>query len=152
MVSSLRAYPTHVGSSLVHRQLSGMHHHTCLLKQKDKCVFAKRLKADQHKSYTDGGEDDELIIAVGPPLRHLLRRYNATILDIVVVECVQHGESRWLLAGLPNEVHSGLISEVVYKTVAPPDALLLCIHYVRGHSHNVSNGRRLSAQEFMVGQ
>jgi hypothetical protein len=41
------------------------------------------------------------------------------------------------LAGLPDEVHLGLISEVVHLTVAPPDALLLYIHHVRGHSHNV---------------
>jgi hypothetical protein len=32
--------------------------------------------------------------------------------------------------------------------VAPPDVLLLDIHLVRGHSHNVSNGHRPSAQEF----
>jgi hypothetical protein len=31
-------------------------------------------------------------------------------------------------------------------------ALLLYIHHVRGHSHNVSNDRRPSAQEFMTGQ
>jgi hypothetical protein len=30
--------------------------------------------------------------------------------------------------------------------VAPPDALLLYIHHVRGHSQNVTNGRRPSAQ------
>jgi hypothetical protein len=40
-----------------------------------------------------------------------------------------------------------LISEVVHLVVAPPDALLLYIHHVQGHSHNVSNGRRPSAQE-----
>jgi hypothetical protein len=56
------------------------------------------------------------------------------------------------LAGLPNEVHPGLISEVVHLVVAPPDVLLLYINLVGGHSHNVSNGRRPSAQEFMVGQ
>jgi hypothetical protein len=48
-------------------------------------------------------------------------------------------------------VHPGLISEVVHLAVAPPDVLLLYIHLVRGHSHNVSNGRRPSAQEFMAG-
>jgi hypothetical protein len=37
-------------------------------------------------------------------------------------------------------------------TVAPPDALLLYIHRVQGHSYNVSNGHRLSAQEFMANQ
>jgi hypothetical protein len=36
--------------------------------------------------------------------------------------------------------------------VAPPDALLLYIHHVQRHSHNVSNGHRPNAQEFMVGQ
>jgi hypothetical protein len=55
------------------------------------------------------------------------------------------------LAGLPNEVHPGLISEVVHLVVAPPDVLLLYIHLVRGHSHN-NNGHHYSAQEFMVGQ
>jgi hypothetical protein len=48
--------------------------------------------------------------------------------------------------------NTGLISEVVHLAIAPPDALLLCIHHVRGHSHNVSNGHRPSAQEFMAGQ
>jgi hypothetical protein len=46
----------------------------------------------------------------------------------------------------------GLISEVVHLAVAPPDVLLLYIHLVRGHSHNVSNDRRPSAQEFMASQ
>jgi hypothetical protein len=82
---------------------------------------------------------------------HLWRLDDATILDIVVVERARHGEYRWLLAGLPNEVQSGLISEVVHLVVAPPDVLLLYIHLVRGHSHN-NNGRHPSAQEFMVGQ
>jgi hypothetical protein len=36
--------------------------------------------------------------------------------------------------------------------VAPSNALLLYIHRVRGHSYNVSNGHRLSAQEFMASQ
>jgi hypothetical protein len=35
---------------------------------------------------------------------------------------------------------------------APLDALLHYIHHVRGHSHNVSNIHRPSAQEFMSGQ
>jgi hypothetical protein len=46
----------------------------------------------------------------------------------------------------------GLISEVVHLAVAPPDVLLLYINLVRGHSHNVSNDRRSSAQEFIAGQ
>jgi hypothetical protein len=91
-----RARPTPAEiSSLVHRQSSGTHHHTRLLKQKSKCVCLRReLKAGQHKSYPDGDEDDELIIAVGPPLRHLQRRDDATIHDIIVVERERHGEYR----------------------------------------------------------
>jgi hypothetical protein len=34
------------------------------------------------------------------------------------------------LARLPNEVHPGLISEVVHLAVAPPDVLLLYINLV----------------------
>jgi hypothetical protein len=45
-----------------------------------------------------------------------------------------------------------LISEIVHLAVAPPDVLLLYIHLVQGHSHNISNDYRPSAQEFMVGQ
>jgi hypothetical protein len=64
-----------------------------LLKQKGKCVCLQReLKAGRHKSYPDGGEDDELVIAVGTPLRHLRRRDDATVLDIVVVERARHSE------------------------------------------------------------
>jgi hypothetical protein len=51
-----------------------------------------------------------------------------------------------------DKVHPVLISEVVHLAVAPLDALLLCIHHVRGHSHNVSNARHPSVQEFMAGQ
>jgi hypothetical protein len=54
------------------------------------------------------------------------------------------------LVGLPDEVHLGLISKVVHLAVAPPDALLLYIHNVRGHSHNVRNDHRPSAQEFVA--
>jgi hypothetical protein len=52
----------------------------------------RELKASQHKSYPNGGEDDELVIIVGPPLRHLLRQDDATVLDIVVVERARHTE------------------------------------------------------------
>jgi hypothetical protein len=55
----------------------------------------------------DSGNDDELVIVIGPLLHHLRRRDDATVLDIVVVERAQHGKSRRLLAGLPNEVHPG---------------------------------------------
>jgi hypothetical protein len=51
-----------------------------------------------------------------------------------------------------KRVLPGLISKVVPLTVAPPDALLLYIHRVRGHSYNVSNGHRLSTQKFMANQ
>jgi hypothetical protein len=112
----------------------------------------RELKIGRHKSYPDGGEDDELVIVVGPPLCHLRRRDDATVLDIVVVERARHDESRRLLARLADEVHPRLISEIVHLAIAPPDTLLLCIHHVRGHSHNVSNGHRPSAQEFMAGQ
>jgi hypothetical protein len=83
---------------------------------------------------------------------HLRCRDDATILDIIVVERALYGEYRSLLAGLPNEVHPGLISEVVHLVAASPDVLLLYIHLVRGHSHNNNNGRHSSAQEFMAGQ
>jgi hypothetical protein len=60
----------------------------------DKCVCLRReLKAGCHKSYPDGGEDDELIIAVSP-LRHLRRRDDATVLDIVVIKRARYGEYR----------------------------------------------------------
>jgi hypothetical protein len=53
----------------------------------------RELKASRHKSYPNGGEDDELVIIVGPPLRHLLRHQDdATVLDIVVVEHARHTE------------------------------------------------------------
>jgi hypothetical protein len=52
----------------------------------------RKLKASRHKSYHNGGEDDELVIVVGPPLRHLLRQEDATVLDIVVVERARHTE------------------------------------------------------------
>jgi hypothetical protein len=85
-----RSRPTTVGRScLVHRQSSGTHQHTHLLKQKGKCVcvcLRRELKVGRHKSYPDGGEDDELVITVNPPLCHLRRRDDATVLDIVVVE------------------------------------------------------------------
>jgi hypothetical protein len=53
----------------------------------------RELKAGRHKSYPDGCEEDELVIVVGPPLRHLWRRDDATVLDIVVVKHARHGES-----------------------------------------------------------
>jgi hypothetical protein len=54
----------------------------------------RELKADRHKSYPDGGEDDELVTVVDPPLCHLWRQDDATILDIVVVERTRHDEYR----------------------------------------------------------
>jgi hypothetical protein len=52
----------------------------------------RELKAGRHKSYHDGGEDDELVTVVDPPLRHLRCQDDATILDIVVVERARHDE------------------------------------------------------------
>jgi hypothetical protein len=90
-----RVRPTPSGrNSLIHRQSSGTHHHTRLLKQKDKCVFVKRIKGRPTQSYPDDGEDDELVIAVSPPLRHLRRRDEVTVLDIVVIERARYSEYR----------------------------------------------------------
>jgi hypothetical protein len=44
------------------------------LKQKASVCLQRELKASRHKSYPNGGEDDELVIVVGPPLRHLWRQ------------------------------------------------------------------------------
>jgi hypothetical protein len=54
----------------------------------------RELKAGRHKIYPDGGEDDELVIAVGPPLCHLRRRDDVTVLNIVVIERARHDEFR----------------------------------------------------------
>jgi hypothetical protein len=64
------------------------------LNKKASVCSQRELKACLHKSYTDSGEDDELVIAVGPPLRHLRRRDDVTVFDIVVVERARHGEYR----------------------------------------------------------
>jgi hypothetical protein len=42
----------------------------CLNKKASVCL-RRELKASRHKSYLNGGEDDELVIVVSPPLRHL---------------------------------------------------------------------------------
>jgi hypothetical protein len=53
----------------------------------------RELNASRHKSYSNGGEDDELVIIVSPSLRHLLcHQDDATVLDIVVVERARHTE------------------------------------------------------------
>jgi hypothetical protein len=54
----------------------------------------RELKAGRHKSYPNGGEDDELVTVVDPPLCHLRRQDDATILDIEVVERTRHDEYR----------------------------------------------------------
>jgi hypothetical protein len=51
----------------------------CLNKKASVCL-RRELKAGRHKSYPDGGEDDELVIDGGPPLCHLQHRDDATIL------------------------------------------------------------------------
>jgi hypothetical protein len=63
----------------------------CLNKKASVCL-RRELKASRHKSYPNSGEDDELGIVVGPPLRHLCRQNDATVLDIVVVERARHTE------------------------------------------------------------
>jgi hypothetical protein len=70
-------------------------------------VFAKRIKGRLAQKLPDGSEDDELVIAAGPPVWHLWRRDDATVLDIVVFEHVRHGETRRLLIVLPDKVHPG---------------------------------------------
>jgi hypothetical protein len=55
-------------------------------------VFAKRIKGKPAQKLPNCGEDDELVIVVGPPLCHLWRQDDATVLDIVVVERAQHTE------------------------------------------------------------
>jgi hypothetical protein len=66
-----------------------------LLKQKKQvCAFAKRIKGRPAQKLPQRCEDDELIVAVDPPLRHLQRRDDATVHDIVVVECTLHDEYR----------------------------------------------------------
>jgi hypothetical protein len=58
-------------------------------------VYLRReLNASRHKSYPNGGKDDELVIVVGPPLRHLWHQDDAKVLDIVVVERARLTEYR----------------------------------------------------------
>jgi hypothetical protein len=68
--------------------------HACSNKKAIVCVCEENQRQTNTKSYLDGGEDDEVIIAVGPPLRHLRHRDDATVHDIVVVERARHGEYR----------------------------------------------------------
>jgi hypothetical protein len=63
----------------------------CLNKKASVCL-QRELKASCHKSHPNGDEDDELVIVVGPPLRHLWCQDDATVLDIVVVERARHTE------------------------------------------------------------
>jgi hypothetical protein len=122
--------PVEVPSYIISHQV-GTIIHACLNKKKQVYVFAKRIKG---RPAQKPPRRWWVVIAVGSPLRHLWRQDDAIVLDIVVVKRARHDEYRWLLVGLPNEVHPGLISEVIHLAVAPPDALLLYIHLVRGHS------------------
>jgi hypothetical protein len=54
----------------------------------------RELKTGRHKSYSDGGENDELVNVVDPPLRHLRCQDDATILNIVIVERARYDEYR----------------------------------------------------------
>jgi hypothetical protein len=58
---------------------------SCLNKKTSVCL-RKELKTGRHKSYPDCGEDDELVIVVGPSLHPLRRQDDTTVLDILVVE------------------------------------------------------------------
>jgi hypothetical protein len=121
----------------------------CLNKRRV-CVFAKRIKDRLAQKLPDGGEDDELVITVSHLLCHLQRRDDATVLDIVVVERAQ-----WRVPMTLGWAARRSAPRAYQQGTTPgrctPDALLICIH-VRGHSHNVSNGRYPSAQEFMASQ
>jgi hypothetical protein len=64
------------------------------LNEKVSVCLRRELKTGRRKSYPDGGKDDKLVTVVDPPLRHLRRQDDATILDIVVVERVRHDEYR----------------------------------------------------------
>ena len=64
--------------------------HACLNK-KCKCVFAKRIKGRPAQKLPRRWR---VVIAVGPPLRHLWCQDDAIVLDIVVVERARHGEYR----------------------------------------------------------
>ena len=55
-------------------------------------MFVKRIKGKPAQKLSNGGEDDKLVIVVGPPLRHLWRQDDATVLDIVVIERARHTE------------------------------------------------------------
>jgi hypothetical protein len=57
-------------------------------------VFAKRIKGRPAQKLSRYAEDDELVIVVGPPLCHLRRQDDATVLDIVVVERARYAEYR----------------------------------------------------------
>jgi hypothetical protein len=54
-------------------------------------VFAKRIKGRPAQKLPRRWR---VVIAVGPPLRHLWCQDDAIVLDIVVVERARHGEYR----------------------------------------------------------
>jgi hypothetical protein len=54
-------------------------------------VFAKRIKDRPAQKLPRRWR---VVIAIGPPLRHLRRRDDATVIDIVVIERARHGEYR----------------------------------------------------------
>jgi hypothetical protein len=84
--------PEEISSYIVsHQTLTTIR--SCLNKKVSVCL-RRELKAGQHKSYPNGGEDDKLVTVVDPRLRHLRRQDDATILDIVVIERARHDEYR----------------------------------------------------------
>jgi hypothetical protein len=124
-------------SSLVHRQSSGMHHHTCLLKQKDKCVFAKRIKGRPTQKATPTVVrmmkwsccQSSSASPPTPRWRHSPWYSSHQTRAIWRVPMTFGWAARW---SAPRAHQWGST-----PAVSPPDALLLYIHHVRGHSRNV---------------
>jgi hypothetical protein len=53
-------------------------------------ILLNHIFEDLRKPKAPNSEDEELVTVVDPPLRHLRRQDDATILDIVVVERARH--------------------------------------------------------------
>jgi hypothetical protein len=82
--------PVEVPSYIVSHQVRTTIH-ACLNKKKQVYVFAKRIKGRPAQKLPQRWR---VVIAVGPPLRHLCHQDDAIVLDIVVVERARHGEYR----------------------------------------------------------
>jgi hypothetical protein len=73
------------------RRTSSVTIRACLNKKTSVCL---RREDKPSQKLLDSGEDGKRVIDVSPPLRHLRRRDDATILDIVVIERARYGEYR----------------------------------------------------------